>query len=281
MIVHVTIPDQSVLQRPQRKNMPSPQTTFLNIDGTHLEYRRYGPSQRSRPTLVLLHEGLGCVEMWKRFPQQLAEATECQVLAYSRRGYGESDGYPPPWPLTYMHEEALESLPRVLDAAAIESAILIGHSDGASIALIHAGGRKDPRVHAMILMAPHVFNEENCVDSIRQARTAFEKGELRKGLQRYHGKNVDDAFWGWNRAWLDPDFMAWNIEEYLPEILTPLLLIQGEDDQYGSRRQLEAISTQAPAPVTTHLLPNCRHAPHHEQPEATLKAITQFIAELA
>jgi len=254
--------------------------THLDIDGLQLEYRRYGSSGDDRPTLVLLHEGLGCVERWKTFPELLAEATGCQALAYSRRGYGSSIGRLPPWPLTYMHEEALEVLPRVLDVAAIDRAILIGHSDGASIALIQAGGGNDPRLQAMVLMAPHVFVEQVAVDSIRQARAAFEGDDLRERLERYHGDNVDDAFRGWNGAWLDPGFRQWNIEPYLASISIPLLLIQGEDDQYGSHRQLESIAGRVRGPVTTCLLPDCRHSPHLDQPEATLREIARFVTAL-
>jgi len=254
--------------------------THLDIGGLQLEYQRYGPPTSGRPTLVLLHEGLGCVERWKGFPGLLAEATGCQVLAYSRRGYGKSAGYPPPWPLTYMHDEAMEILPRVLDAAAIDRAILIGHSDGASIALIQAGGGQDSRLQALVLLAPHVLVEQVAIDSIRQARTAFNEEDLRERLERYHGDNVDHAFRGWNGAWLDPGFQQWNIEAYLPSISIPLLLIQGEDDQYGSDRQLASIKERVQGPVTTCLLPDCRHSPHLDQPEATLRVINRFVAEL-
>jgi len=260
--------------------MPLKPVMHLDIDGLQLEYQCYGPPANDRPTLVLLHEGLGCVERWKGFPALLADISGCRTLAYSRRGYGQSEGYPPPWPLTYMHEEALEILPRVLDAAAIDRAILIGHSDGASIALIQAGGGQDSRLQALVLLAPHVFVEQVAIDSIRQARTAFDEEDLRERLERYHGDNADHAFRGWNGAWLDPGFRQWNIEDYLPSISIPLLLIQGEDDQYGSGRQLQSIADRTQGPVTTCLLPDCRHSPHLDQPEATLRAINRFVAEL-
>ncbi|HXH03670.1 MAG TPA: alpha/beta hydrolase [Candidatus Competibacteraceae bacterium] len=252
---------------------------FFDIDGVRLEYRWFGPWPEAAPTLVFLHEGLGCVALWKDFPERVAEATDCRVLVYSRQGYGRSDPIPVPRPLTYMHEEGLSILPKVLDAAGLKEVILVGHSDGGSIALIHAGGVRDPRVQALALMAPHVFNEELCVGSIRLAKEAYEQGRLRQQLARYHGDNVDCAFWGWNRAWLDPGFWHWNIEEYLPGIAVPVLLIQGENDEYGTLRQVEAIRDRVSGPVEILMLPNCGHSPHRDQPEATLEAITRFVGQ--
>lgn len=248
----------------------------LDAGGVQLEYVWTGPSPDETPTLVFLHEGLGCAALWKDFPERVAEATGLGVMAYSRRGYGRSDPVEAPRPLTYMHDEGLQVLPRVLDAAGIQSAILVGHSDGASIALIHAGGRRDPRVRGLVLMAPHVFNEELSVRSIRAAREAYEHGGLRAQLARWHGDNVDGAFWGWNRAWLDPGFLEWNIEEFLPGIEIPCLLIQGEDDQYGTAKQVEAIEHGVAGPVELMMLPDCRHAVYRDQPAATLDAIVHF-----
>lgn len=253
---------------------------YLDVDGTKLEYRWIGPPPGQAPTLIFLHEGLGCAAMWKDFPDRVAQATGWSVLVYSRAGYGGSDPVDVPRPLTYMHGEGLDVLPRLLDVAGINQAILVGHSDGASISLINAGGERDPRILAGILLAPHVFNEQISVDSIRQAREAFENGQLRDGLARYHGDNVDVAFWGWNRAWLDPDFWHWNLEEYLPHIEIPLLLIQGEDDEYGTRAQIEAIDRQTPGLVETLMLPDCGHSPHRDQPQATIRAIRDFVPVL-
>lgn len=259
---------------------PRPATGHLRLGPLRLEYHRYDGVAPDLPTLVLLHEGLGCVELWRDFPRRLAQSTGCPVLAYSRRGYGGSDGRPPPWPVTYMHEEGLEILPRVLQAAGIGRAILVGHSDGASIALIHAGGTPARQILGLVLMAPHVFAEELSLDSIRQARVAYEEGDLRQRLARYHGDNVDHAFPGWNGAWLDPAFRQWSLEPYLPEIDLPLLQIQGEEDQYGTRLQLETIAARVRGPVTTRLLPGCRHAPHLDRPQETLDAIAPFVARL-
>ncbi len=215
--------------------------------------------------------------MWKEFPAEVAAATGCEVMVYSRKGYGESDPVEVPRPLTYMHTEGLEVVSKVLDAARIEEAMLVGHSDGGSIALVNAGGVRDSRVIALILLAPHVFNEEMCVASIREAKVAYESDGLRERLERHHGKNVDCAFWGWNHAWLDPDFMQWNIEEFLSGVEVPVLLIQGADDEYGSLLQLDAIERQVKGPTQRRVLSGCGHSPHRDQPEATLEAIAQFV----
>jgi len=251
----------------------------LDVGGGTLEYVWSGPPPGEAPTLVFLHEGLGCAALWKGFPEQVAQATGFGVMAYSRFGYGASDPVEVPRPLTYMHHEGLEVLPAVLDAAGIRSTVLVGHSDGASIALINAGGRPDPRVHGLVLMAPHVFNEDLSVASIREAKTAYENGRLREQLARWHGDNVDCAFWGWNHAWLDPGFLEWNIEEYLPGIDIPCLVIQGEDDQYGTIAQVEAIERQVAGPVEVMMLPDCRHSVFRDQPGAALDAVARFAAQ--
>lgn len=249
----------------------------LEADGKRLEARWIGPPPEQAPTLVFLHEGLGCVALWKDFPQRLTVATGCGALVYSRAGYGASDPVELPRPLTYMHHEGLETLPQVLDAAGIRRAVLVGHSDGASIALIHAGGVRDPRVEGLILMAPHVFNEPLCVASIEKARDAYRGGTLREGLAKYHGDNVDVAFWGWNRAWLDPGFLEWNLESFLPGVAVPALLIQGRDDEYGTAAQIEAIERQVAGPRVTLWLDECGHAAHRDRPEAVVDAASEFL----
>jgi pimeloyl-ACP methyl ester carboxylesterase len=229
------------------------------------------------PTLVFLHEGLGSARQWRDFPRKLAAATGCGLLVYSRRGYGGSDPVPLPRPLTYMHEEGERELPALLGDTSITDAILFGHSDGASIALVAAGSGRAPSVRGLILEAPHVFCEELSVRSIAAARDAYERGDLRDKLRRWHGDNVDVAFWGWNRAWLDPGFAAWSIESYLPCVGVPVLQLQGRDDPYGTEAQLRSIERGASGPVTTLLLDHCGHAPHKDQPAAVLKAATDFI----
>jgi pimeloyl-ACP methyl ester carboxylesterase len=252
----------------------------LTINGRRIETAWHGPRPERAPTLVLLHEGLGCVAMWKDFPEKLAQRTGCGVLAYSRPGYGKSDPVPLPRPLSYMHDEARDVLPAVLDAAGVRDAILVGHSDGASIATLYAGGRQDFRIRGLVLLAPHFFVEDISITSIAAAKEAYETGDLRSRLARYHGDNVDVAFRGWNDAWLDPKFREWRIDEALAYVRVPILVIQGADDQYGTVAQLEAAERETYCPTETLLLPRCGHSPQNDQPEATLAAIAEFTARV-
>ncbi len=233
-----------------------------------------GPPPDAAPTLVLLHEGLGCVKMWRDFPAKLAAATGMGALVYSRFGYGRSPKISLPRPLTYMHEEAA-LLPQILTDAKIRDAVLVGHSDGGSIALIFAATR-DARLRGLALMAPHVFCEDVSVASIAAAKEAYDGGDLRARLARYHGDNVDGAFRGWNDAWLDPGFRAWNLEGFLPEIAAPVLALQGEDDAYGTLAQVDAIARGLRAPFTRCVLARCGHAPHKDRPTEALAAIADF-----
>ncbi len=252
---------------------------FFNIDGVSLEYQLFKPAQSLDLTLVLLHEGLGCVAMWKDFPQQLARKTGCRVLTYSRSGYGGSDPCALPRPLLFMHDEGLRVLPKVLTAANIKNAILVGHSDGASIALIGAGGR-DERILGVVLMAPHVFVEELTLTSIHAATTTYRSSGLRERLARYHGDNVDCAFLGWSQVWLDQDFQDWTLDAELAKIEVPVLLLQGEQDNYGTIRQLETIAGQLTDLTETIFLPDCGHSVFRDQPTVTLHAITDFLQRL-
>jgi pimeloyl-ACP methyl ester carboxylesterase len=254
--------------------------SFLVAGGHRLEYRLVAPfskraSARALPTLVFLHEGLGSVSLWKDFPDLVVEATGNPALVYSRYGYGKSDRITAPRKVDYLHREALEVLPEVLATLGIESPLLIGHSDGASIAIICAGARRWP-VRALVLLAPHVFVEDIAVENIAQAKVAFETTEMRAKLARRHDDPVS-TFWGWNDIWLHPDFRAWNIESFLPQIDVPMLLIQGRDDQYGTLAQIEAVSRQVRGPVEQIILPDCTHSPHVDQKEATLEAIAKFV----
>lgn len=253
---------------------------FIDLGDMKLEYRWIPPARADRPVLVFLHEGLGCVGIWRDFPDRAAAATGHGVFVYSRAGYGASSPVALPRPLRYMHDEGLEVLPRLLDTLAVDRVILIGHSDGASIALIHAGSETKGRVAGVVCAAPHVFNEDVCVASIRQARSAYETTDLRQRLARMHGDNVDIAFWGWNRAWLDPDFWHWNIEEYLPSIAVPVLVVQGRQDEYGTKAQYEAIAAKAGGPVRVEVLDDCRHSPHKDQPEKFVQLIEEFVTNL-
>jgi len=283
---------------------------LIKIANRQLEYAWHGPDSEAAPTRVFLHEGLGCVAMWRDFPARLAEQTGCGALVYSRAGYGKSDPIKLPRPVKFMHEEALTTLPLVLDAFSIGEAILVGHSDGGSIALIHAGGTKDSRVRGLILEAPHVFVEQPGLESIRAIAEDYRGAEegagrmpahrpqdagattgvpvgapvgavgLRERLARYHGAQVDQTFWGWNDVWLNPEFEAWNIEEYLSAIGVPVLLIQGADDQYGTREQITRIAAGCRSPMTTVLLEDCGHSPHLDQPALALAAMKEFVREI-
>ena len=250
---------------------------FFHIDGLRLEFQRLTPAQQNRPTLVFLHEGLGCVAMWRDFPRQVAAATNCPVLVYSRAGYGGSSPCPLPRPVSFMHEEGLQVLPKILSAADIDQAVLVGHSDGASIALIGAGELNDPRFKGLVLLAPHVFVEELTLSSIRQARVSYQDSHLRERLARYHGERVDETFNGWCDVWLAEDFARWNIEDCLPMIRVPVLLIQGEDDNYGTLRQLQVIAETLPQEAEQVVLPGSGHSPFRDRPAETLQAMVCFL----
>ena len=204
-------------------------------------------------------------------------ATGCGVFVYSRAGYGQSSPVMLPRPLTYMHDEAREMLPRLLDAIGFQRGLLLGHSDGASIAAIYAGTHQDHRVGGLVLIAPHFFTEDLGIAAIAEAQKAYETTDLRAKLARWH-KDVDNAFKGWNGAWLDPDFRQWDITEHLAYIRVPMLIVQGEDDQYGTVKQIEVAEQECYCPVEVALLPGAKHSPQREAPEATLKAVADFVA---
>ncbi|MFI4961359.1 MAG: alpha/beta fold hydrolase [Hyphomicrobiales bacterium] len=252
---------------------------FLDIGSQHLEYRMIGPRPDAAPTLVLLHEGLGCVGLWGDFPDQLQAATGAGVFVYSRAGYGKSSPVKLPRPLTYMHDEARDVLPRLLDEIGFKRGLLIGHSDGASIAAIYAGSHQDHRVGGLTLIAPYFFTEDAGIASIVEARRSYETGDLRAKLSRWHTQ-VDNAFKGWNGAWLDPKFRQWDITEFLAYIRVPMLIVQGKDDQYGTVKQIEVASQECYCPVEVALLPGERHSPQRDVPGPTLAAITEFVARV-
>ena len=251
----------------------------LTVGGKSLETLTLGPSPDAAPTIVMLHEGLGCVALWRDFPRRLAEATGFGVFAFSRAGYGSSDPVPLPRPLDYMTREAMDTLPPLFDAIGLRRGVLLGHSDGASITAIYAGSVKDFRVRGLVLMAPHVFTEAGGLAAIAAARAAYDSGDLRTRLAKYH-RHVDVAFRGWNDAWLDPGFKAWNIAEAVDYWRVPALVIQGDADPYGTLAQIREIESRSYAPVDLDILADCGHAPHLERPEATLAAVADFCARL-
>ena len=247
---------------------------FLTIGDTQIEYRVSG-DPAAPPAIVMLHEGLGSAALWGDFPARLAAATGVTVLAYSRAGYGASSPVALPRPLSYMHDEATQVLPPLLDAIGFRRGLLLGHSDGASIAAIYAGGTQDHRVRGLVLIAPHFVVEDVGLAAIREARTAYEQGDLKARLARWH-KHVDSAFYGWNGAWLDPGFRDWDISESLAYIRVPVQIVQGENDQYGTIRQVEIAQGECYCPVEVALIPGVGHAPQREQPDVTLAAIAGF-----
>ena len=254
--------------------------TFFDIHGSKLEYVWHGPQPSVAPSLVFLHEGLGSVSMWHQFPARLAARSGCGALVYSRRGYGRSDPLAGRRTRRYLHDEALDVLPHVLSEAGIRESILIGHSDGASIALIYAASGRAKGLHGLVLEAPHIFVEDITLAGIAEAGSRYRDGDLKTGLRRYHGNNVDGAFWGWHDCWLTPAFRDWSIEHCLPAVSAPALVIQGAADGYGTPRQAEAIATHVAGPAETLLLDDCGHVPHRECAGRVLEVMATFIARL-
>jgi pimeloyl-ACP methyl ester carboxylesterase len=247
----------------------------LTIGASKLEYRMIGPASGDAPTIVLLHEGLGSAALWGDFPEKLATATGAGVFAYSRAGYGASTPAALPRQLDYMHVEALDVLPRILDAVGFKRGLLVGHSDGASIAAIYAGGVQDHRIRGLALIAPHFIVEDISVKSIAEIKTIYETTDLKAKLARWH-RDVDNAFHGWNDAWLNPKFRDWDISEYLAYIRVPVAIVQGADDHYGTIRQIEIAQEECYCPVDVSIITGAGHSPHREAPEATLNAIAEF-----
>src|SRR3954463_11010054 len=250
-------------------------TGFLRIGVSDLEYRMIGPAPSAAPTIVMLHEGLGSAGLWGDFPEKIQAATGAGVFAYSRAGYGASTPATLPRPIDYMHVEALDVLPKVLDAIGFKRGLLVGHSDGASIAAIYAGGVQDHRIRGLALLAPHFIVEDISVKSIAEIKVAYETTDLRAKLKRWHN-DVDNAFYGWNEAWLNPKFRDWDISEYLAYIRVPIAIVQGADDQYGTIRQIEIAREECYCPVDVSIITGAGHSPHREAPEATLNAIADF-----
>ena len=247
------------------------------VDGKRLETLWLEPREAAAATIVMLHEGLGSIASWKDFPHKLAARTGCGMLVYSRYGHGGSENLAEKRPVEFMHHEGEVVLRELLDKLGITRPILLGHSDGGSIALIFAAQYPE-HARALILEAPHVFVEELSIASIAAAKVAFEITDFRAKLGRYHA-HVDATFWGWNDIWLEPQFRSWNIESYLDSIRCPVLCIQGEEDEYGTPAQVEAIRARIPQTELL-MLPNCKHSPHRDQQAATLEKMAEFVARI-
>ena len=267
------------MEDPPRRQLPALSTQFITVDGVRLEYQWHGPPASEAPTIVFLHEGLGSITRWRDFPAALCARMAWGGLVYNRQGYGGSDPLRPPLSPQFMHHQALHVLPRVLEAFGIARPVLFGHSDGASISLIYAGSRPDSPA-ALILEAPHVFVEPVTVTSIAAIHDSYRSTDLRARLERHHGSNVDLLFESWAGVWLSDEFRRWNIEEYLPTITSPTLVIQGTDDEYGTARQVEAVAAGVSGPVETHLLDGCRHSPHIDRRDALEAATVTFLQRL-
>jgi pimeloyl-ACP methyl ester carboxylesterase len=251
----------------------------IEIDGGAVAYTTI-PGAAALPHLIFLHEGLGCIAMWGDFPQRLCAATGCPGLVYDRLGYGQSGPLLRQRDTHYLHAAARTDLPQIIERLLPPNAtfILFGHSDGGSIALLFGAAQSEQsaRLRGIVTEAAHVFVETVTLAGIRDAVTAYDSGKL-AGLSRYHGAKADDVFRGWSDAWLSPVFAAWNIESELPRIEVPLLVVQGEGDQYGTPRQVHAIAAQARGPATVALLPNCGHTPHKESADEVIALTAEFV----
>ena len=256
---------------------------YLNIDGINLYYEFINKSMLSegKPLLVFLHEGLGCSKQWKDFPLLLSDATKLPALLYDRYGYGMSDCLKSDRNKEFMHHEALEVLPEIFFKLNLpdHQKILLGHSDGGSIAIIHAGSFPE-KIKGIITEAAHLYLEDISYKGIRDAIVAFETGELKKLLSKYHGENTEKMFYGWTDNWLSEDLKDWNIESYLSHIRSPFLAIQGENDNYGTISQLQSIQKYLKENVIIEHIPECGHIPHLQAKKLVLKKMTEFISKI-
>jgi pimeloyl-ACP methyl ester carboxylesterase len=256
----------------------------VSAAGCLLRVKRIVPEAASvlkrPPILVFLHEGLGCIEMWRDFPETLCNSAGCNGLVYDRRGYGQSEKFEGPWPLNYLEIESLIYLPELLKQLSIDKAVLIGHSDGGTIALLTAASHPN-LVEGIITEAAHIFVEQITIDGIHKAVQAFETTSLKEKLSRYHQENTETIFYRWADRWLSSEFRSWNIRKELPKITCPVLLLQGEDDEYGTRDQIDGIADRVSGPAHARLIPRCGHVPHFQARDAVLSEMKRFIEGLS
>ncbi len=257
--------------------------TFIDLGDRRLRICRLAPARSDgldRTTLIFLHEGLGCIEMWRDFPQKLCDATMCHGLVYDRTAYGQSSPWPADPGTRYMEIEADDVLPKLLATLGIEDCVLVGHSDGGTIALNYAAS--DPEIlRAVVTIAAHALNEPVCVEAIARARDAYDNGELRQRLLKYHGDNTDRAFHLWSDAWLSPGFEPMDANARLPGVQVPVQAIQGEDDEYGSELQLGIIAGKVAGYCETRLIPGAGHSPHLQETNYVLSEIARFVGPLS
>ena len=252
-------------------------TQFLALGEAKLEYIDLPATKPGRPELLMLHEGVGSVSMWRDFPATLAAATGCRCIAYSREGFGRSSPRSRPYTPVFMHEEAFDVLPQLREALAIERPVLVGHSTGASMALIHAGADRWP-VAAVVAMAPLTYVEESNLASIRAAREMYQTTRWREKLARHHD-DVDAAFFGWNDIWLAAEFRSWSIAADIAGIRSPILVVLGEGDPYSTPAQVKVIEENAVRSERFELLvlPDCGHEPHRDQPAQVVAAVVRLL----
>lgn len=278
---HADAPTNGTLAPPVRRCYPEQVTEDFEVDvgGARLATRRIVPEPRSdgAETLVFLHEGLGSMESWRGFPAALAQATGCAALLYDRRGYGRSDPLDRPWGLGYLHRYALDELPAVLEACGVTRPVLVGHSDGGTIALIYAA---EHAARGLIAEAAHVHVEEAAVQGIRSTIGMWHDGGLEPRLMKHHGSKTRQVFWMWADTWLAPWFEGWSIEGELHRVRCPALLLQGSDDEYATRGHLAVIADALGGPVESLLVPGCAHAPHLQAPERVLEECVGFVTGL-
>ncbi|MBW2603248.1 MAG: alpha/beta hydrolase [Deltaproteobacteria bacterium] len=265
-----------------KKNIFS-RTFHVQTAGCQLRVKRIEPEPgtllKDRSTLVFLHEGLGCIEIWRDFPKTLCESTGCSGLVYDRRGYGGSEIFEGPWPVDYLETESSRYLPALLKECDIDNAVLIGHSDGGTIALITAASHSN-LVRGIITEAAHIFVEQITIEGIRRAVEAFETTSLKEKFIRYHKEHTETIFYRWANRWLSPEFSNWNIQKDLSKITCPVLVLQGEDDAYGTPDQVKGIARQVSGPVRVKLIPDCGHTPHFQAKDTVLSEIKRFIEGL-
>jgi len=249
---------------------------MIEIDGSSIESAWFGPKPSEAPTIVMMHEGLGSLSTWRDIPERLARTTNSGVFVFSRTGYGRSSEATLPRPIDYLHREATQVLPKVLKKIGFQRGILLGHSDGGSIAAIYAGSFQDHRVCGLVLIEPHFFVEDINIEAIRRTAKDYETTDLRTRLQRHHN-DADKTFRGWLNLWLDPRFKSFDIREELRYIRVPILIVKGANDPYSSIAQIHAAEDECYCPVESIIIPNARHAPHHDQSERTLESIAAFV----